>query len=140
MTRNQWKLFEDRDDALVDALFRLRATPNIIVSCPPVFPLPADDKIHESTNSLLSLMCEISEPLFFLTVIQSALSRYLASHAKDEPSKSGINTGLKARASGYLFGLTGIGMCILRMSSEVVRIEAPKLSLWVEEVSLRLLR
>ena len=32
MVRNQWALFEDREDALVDTLFRLRATPNIVVS------------------------------------------------------------------------------------------------------------
>ena len=85
-------------------------------------------------------MCELSEPLFFLTVIQSALTRYLASHPVDEPSKSGIDIGVKARASGYLFGLTGIGMCILRMSPDVIHIEAPKLSSIVEEVCPDVLR
>ena len=80
-------------------------------------------------------MCEVSEPLFFFSVLQSGLSRYLASHPVDEPSKTGVYTGIKARDSGYLFGLTGIGMCILRMSTDVIRIEAPKLAPILAEVS-----
>jgi len=95
----------------------------------------ADTKVHESTNSLLSLMCEVSEPLFLFAVLQSGLARYLSAHPADESGKNGVYTGLKARASGYLFGLTGIGMCILHMSPDVVRIEAPKLAPLMSEVS-----
>ena len=32
MVRAQWLLFDDREDPLVDALFRLRASSNLIVS------------------------------------------------------------------------------------------------------------
>ncbi|KAK4684711.1 hypothetical protein P7C73_g5453, partial [Tremellales sp. Uapishka_1] len=127
LVQNQWVMFEDHDIALCDALFRLRACQS--------------SSVMESTNSLISLLTEVSDPLFFLSVIRGALDRYIASHP-DTPSSSSTSTlgsststngqaGLtaqKARASGYLFGLNAIGMCILRMPKEVVEVEAARLS------------
>jgi CLIP-associating protein 1/2 len=43
--------------------------------------------------------------------------------------------GEAARASGYLFGLNGLGMCILRLPSEVVVVESKHLEPVVMDVS-----
>lgn len=83
----------------------------------------------------MSLLCEVSEPVFFSLVLQSALRRYLDSYPATTPASAGISNETDARSSGYTFGLTSIGLCVLRMPVEVVRIEGPKLAPLISEVS-----
>ena len=124
----QWVMFEDHDIPLCDALFRLRASTSGIVL--------------ESTNSLISLLTEVSDPLFFLGVLHGALSRYLVLYPPGETEVLAASTtstngdattgrvmdGEAARASGYLFGLNAIGMCILKLPKEVVEVEGRRLA------------
>lgn len=102
-------------------------------------------QILESTNSLISLLCEASEPLFFSSVIMGSLQRFLAQYPAEALNSSRANgptrkpevvSGEAARASGYLFGLTGLGLCVLRLPKEVVSIEGAKLGPLVMEVSI----
>lgn len=129
MVQHQWVMFEDHDIPLCHTLFSLRATRCSI--------------IIESTNSLISLLCEVSDPLFFLGVLTDALRSYLASHpigidhlTANSPSStrngdeiSGQTlTDEAARASGYLFGLNAMGMGILKLPKQVVEIEGRRLA------------
>lgn len=147
MVQHQWALFEDRESSLVDALFRLRASDNHIVSNPgtPYFQSnPADQcQILESTYSLLSLLTSATDHLILLGIIQSSLDTFLlhnggpARHSASEtnaetvdlsalPSAAGASTE-QIKTSGYIFALNGIGMCILRLPAPVVLVEASRL-------------
>ena len=104
-------------------------------------------KILESTNSLISLLAEVSDPLFFLGVLRDALSQYLAcfpdvaesqASATSHTAESAMNAE-RSRASGYLFGLNGMGMCILKLPKEVVEVEARRLASVITDVSPRFL-
>ncbi|EIW72825.1 hypothetical protein TREMEDRAFT_42004 [Tremella mesenterica DSM 1558] len=133
MVQHQWDMFEDHETTLCDALFRLRACKSSI--------------ILESTNSLISFLTEVSDPLFLLSVLSASLDRYLVRHPPEEMERimekldistsstiNGAETGQKvlrgekARASGYSFGLNAMGMCVLRLPKEVVRIEGKNLA------------
>lgn len=98
-------------------------------------------QILESTNSLVSLLTEVSEPVYLLGLLRASLDRYISSRSSEhDVSANGSETDPskgKARASGYLFGLNAIGMCILRLPAAVVEVEAPKLTGPVMQVSLR---
>lgn len=95
-------------------------------------------QIIESTNSLISLMTEISDSVYLLGLLRASLDRYIAKHQNhdDANGESSHSTQAKARASGYVFGLNAIGMCILRLPAPVIEIEAPKLDGAVIDVSL----
>lgn len=79
--------------------------------------------------------------MYLLGLLRASLDRYLS----NSPTGNGgtangtANTPdvsqVKARASGYLFGLNAMGMCILRLPAAVVEIEAPKLNTPVMDVS-----
>lgn len=59
--------------------------------------------------------------------VTSAFSQLSVSSSKESPEKM-------TRNSGYLLGLTSIGMCVLRLSAPVVVSEGPKLGQIVMEV------
>ena len=140
MIQHQFDLFEDRETPLIEALFRLRST--------------ASPVILESTNSLLSLLIATGEPLYLLSALQSVMksvSRPLPVH-QAVPNGSGSHdangdaasgpgnearkqNGEKARMSTQVFGLNGIGMCIMRLPKEVVEVEGPHLAPLLQEVS-----
>jgi hypothetical protein len=96
---------------------------------------------------LLSLLTEICDPVYLLGLLRASLERYIASqqpaqangngngYGHDAPSTSAL-IGLKAQASGYLFGFNGMGMCILRLPAPVIEVEAPKLSALATRVCL----
>ena len=107
-------------------------------------------QILESTNSLISLRAEVSDPLYFLGVVRGSLERFLLAHPADHAddltssvtSTNGNGTeseqiwhGEKARASGYLFGLNAMGMCILKLPREVVEIEGRRVGSLIMGVS-----
>lgn len=88
-------------------------------------------------------------------MIKGSLDRYLAAHEVDVDvpvenlsistasnstvvgaGNGAVNVGEKARSSGYMFGLNGIGMCILKLPVEVVEIEVKGLQKFVMQVSL----
>ncbi|ORY28597.1 clasp N terminal-domain-containing protein [Naematelia encephala] len=100
----QWPLFDSHEVALVDALFRLRATKSAVV--------------HECTRSLVSLLTEASDPLYLLSVIRGALDRFLAANLAESD---------RVRVSGFGFGLISLGMCIVRLPKEVVLVEGRRL-------------
>ena len=64
------------------------------------------------------------------------------------PNGNGLSNGgttapadlVRIRASGELFGLTGIGLCILRLPREVVEIEGARLAPLVMDVSFQSLK
>lgn len=85
----------------------------------------------------MSLLCEVSEAVFLLSVIRLALIRYLERHTADDIAKAGQYPVSEARSSGFLFGLTALGRCALRIPPAVLRIEVPPLAPLVSEVSLR---
>jgi hypothetical protein len=100
------------------------------------------EQILESTNSLISLLAEICDPVYLLGLLRASLDRYIAIHAVTPEvgangNRAEISTlhGVKAQASGYLFGLNGMGMCILRLPAPVIEVEAPKLASVVTKVS-----
>ena len=146
MIQHQWVMFEDHDIPLCDALFRLRATRSSIVRlrCTVRSSLMGVIQILESTNSLISLLAEVSDPLFLFGVLRDALSQYLAcfpdlavsqASAASHTAGSAMD-GERARASGYLFGLNGMGMCILKLPKEVVEVEARRLATVITDVSI----
>jgi CLIP-associating protein 1/2 len=124
MVQNQWCLCETREDALLDAVFKLRSSTNPV--------------ILESTNSLVSLLTEVCDPPFLLSLLHSALDRFLAAHIS-EVNKVGENEvhGERAIAAGYNFGLNAMGMCIIHLPKEVVELEAKRLEKQVMAVSRR---
>lgn len=98
-------------------------------------------QILESTNSLISLMTEISDPVYLLGLLRASLDRYISSHhlqPGDANGETSDQIAARARASGYLFGLNAIGMCVLRLPAPVIEIEAPKLTGAIMDVSLHL--
>ncbi|WVW80419.1 hypothetical protein I302_102400 [Kwoniella bestiolae CBS 10118] len=130
MVQHQWTLFDGHEHELLEALFGLRAS--------------HDATILESTNALISLLTQISDPMYFMTLLRSSLARFLSDH----PSTSTLDAGQenldgmsrlslsgnapsseqeRIRNSGWLFGLTSLGMCILRLPEAVVRVEGEKL-------------
>lgn len=96
-------------------------------------------QILESTNSLVSLLTETSDPVYLLGLLRASLDRYINSRQAGNGASTNSDTPdineAKARASGYLFGLNAIGMCILRLPAAVVEVEAPKLTRPVMQVS-----
>lgn len=99
------------------------------------------EQILESTNSLISLLAEICDPVYLLGLLRASLDRFIAIHTVTSEvgaNGNGASTlhGVKAQASGYLFGLNGMGMCILRLPAPVIEVEAPKLASVVTKVSL----
>ncbi|WWC96688.1 hypothetical protein V866_003560 [Kwoniella sp. B9012] len=126
MVQHQWILFDGHEQELLETLFRLRAS--------------HDATILESTNALISLLTQISDPMYFLTLLRSSLSRFLSEHPsasdQDTPNGDGISrlslNGTqqetdRIRNSGWLFGLTSLGMCVIRLPEAVVEVEGPKL-------------
>ena len=98
-------------------------------------------QILESTNSLVSLLTEISEPVYLLGLLKASLDQFISSRQGGQNGAAadgeGVNpTEAKVRASGYLFGLNAIGMCILRLPAAVVEVEAPKLARPIMQVRL----
>ncbi|WVO13086.1 hypothetical protein L204_100696 [Cryptococcus depauperatus] len=125
--QHQWQLV-DNIQKLCQTLFKLRESHDAV--------------ILESTNALISLLVQISDPMLLLLELRTSLNHYLSEHPPPLPNvTSSITTthsGLflntvretpevKIRNSGYLFGLTSIGMCVLRLSAPVVTSEGPKL-------------
>ncbi|WWD05459.1 hypothetical protein V865_003536 [Kwoniella europaea PYCC6329] len=126
MVQHQWILFDGHEQELLETLFRLRAS--------------HDATILESTNALISLLTQISDPMYFLTLLRSSLSRLLSEHpsASDQDTANGDGISRlslngtqqeteKIRNSGWLFGLTSLGMCVIRLPEAVVEVEGPKL-------------
>jgi len=151
MIQHQWIMFEDRDIQLCEALFLLRASRSSIVSRLHHAALFSAHcaQILESTNSLISLLAEASDSLFFLGVLRDALAGYLeavpTSTKEDLPTScsttngntaSEVVTGERARASGYLFGLNAMGICMLKLPKEVVEVEGRRLAPVISEVSI----
>ena len=145
LVQHQWSLFDEYSSGLCLVLFRLRTCRSSI--------------ILESTNSLISLLAEVSDPVFLFTELRTALDSYLQQHTdgslsastaelslasstnsrNDETGSSNVCTGEQARASGFLFGLNAMGMCILKMPKQVVRNEAAHLGPLVMSVSVAFL-
>lgn len=103
---------------------------------------PTHLQVLESTNALISLLAETSDPLFLLSILRRGLASYLLLHPVEEVAEAeadaqvlGQLLGEAARASGNLFGLNGMGMCILRLPSEVVVVESKYLEPVVMDVS-----
>ncbi|OCF43209.1 hypothetical protein I317_02916 [Kwoniella heveanensis CBS 569] len=133
LVQHQWALFDGHEQELLEALFRLRAS--------------HDPTILESTNALISLLTQIADPMYFLTLIRSSLDRFLSDHPAPSPSESSndpdhagdafsrlsLSSGHKEssesriRNSGYLYGLTALGMCVLRLPEAVVEVEGRRL-------------
>lgn len=106
----------------------------------------------ESTNALISLLVQISDPMLLLFNLRSSLDRFLTRHPAPSSSSTDSSDPMTSalsqlslssskespekmtRNSGYLFGLTSIGMCVLRLSAPVVVSEGPKLGQIVMEV------
>ncbi|WVQ85520.1 hypothetical protein IAT38_007685 [Cryptococcus sp. DSM 104549] len=125
IVQHQWPLVEDVQK-LCQALFKLRAS--------------HDATVLESTNALVSLLSQIADPMLLLLNLRSSLDRWLGDHPAPAASNdvasvlAGLSLGAvketpeqRIRNSGYLFGLTSIGMCVLRLSAPVVGSEGPKL-------------
>ncbi|WVR05607.1 hypothetical protein IAU60_002628 [Kwoniella sp. DSM 27419] len=130
MVQHQWPLFDGHEEQLLDALFSLRGS--------------RDPTILESTNALISLLTQIADPIYFMTLIRASLDRFLRQHRPESkaeaPGDGGLSNGFsmlslgqasgsadKTRDSVHLFGLTGLGMCVLRLPEAVVRVEGGKL-------------
>ncbi|KJE04556.1 protein STU1 [Cryptococcus gattii NT-10] len=136
IVQHQWPLVDDTQ-RLCRGLFRLRESHDAV--------------ILESTNALISLLVQISDPMLLLFNLRSSLDRFLTNHPvplssfADSPdpvtsaisqlsvSSSKESPEKMTRNSGYLFGLTSIGMCVLRLSAPVVVSEGPKLGQIVME-------
>ncbi|ODO07599.1 hypothetical protein L198_01180 [Cryptococcus wingfieldii CBS 7118] len=133
VVQHQWCLVDDVGK-LCQTLFRLRASQDAV--------------ILESTNALVSLLVQISDPMLLLLSLCSSLDKFLAGHPPASPSAPRLSEGQdpltaalsqlslgpeketpeeRIRNSGYLFGLTSVGMCVLRLSAPVVVSEGPKL-------------
>ncbi|WWD18182.1 hypothetical protein CI109_102631 [Kwoniella shandongensis] len=132
LVQYQWTLFDGQEQTLCDALFRLRASHDVYVL--------------ESTNALISLLVRVSEPIYFLAILRTSFQTFLQQHPT---SSSSSNTGngvastsndlsqlslsgdrepdQRVRNSGYLFGLTSMGLCVLRLPAAVIEAEGPKL-------------
>ncbi|OCF56681.1 hypothetical protein L486_05535 [Kwoniella mangroviensis CBS 10435] len=126
MVQHQWILFDGHEQELLETLFRLRASHDAI--------------ILESTNALISLLTQISDPMYFLTLLRSSLSRFLSEHPSTSDQDTANGDGVsrlslngtqqetdKMRNCGWLFGLTSLGMCVIRLPEAVVEVEGPKL-------------
>nr|XP_018264986.1 uncharacterized protein I303_03168 [Kwoniella dejecticola CBS 10117]OBR87144.1 hypothetical protein I303_03168 [Kwoniella dejecticola CBS 10117] len=128
MVQHQWMLFDGHEQELLETLFTLRES--------------QDPTILESTNALISLLTQISDPMYFLTLLKFALDTFLTNHPRTQDSTddklsqlslssdsdSNTKSSERIRNSGWLFGLTALGMCILRLPSAVVEVEGAKLS------------
>lgn len=91
----------------------------------------------ESTNSLISLLTEICDPVYLLGLLRASLGRYVSAQQPINTNGNGVAArSMKLDASGYIFGFNGMGMCILRLPAPVIEVEAPKLASIVTEVSL----
>ncbi len=88
--------------------------------------------------------------MFFLGVLRDALGQCLASfpiedseslststssHHGNGDSPIQVNDGETARASGYLFGLNAMGMCVLKLPEEVLEVEGRRLAPIISKVS-----
>lgn len=115
LVQNQWPLCEDREDSLLDALFQLRTSTGSMVL--------------EATNAMVSLLTEVCDPPFLLSLLHSALERFISTVRMGAglPSKEQVY-GERAAAAGYSFGLNAMGMCILHLPQEAVEVEAKQLA------------
>ncbi|OXG25622.1 protein STU1 [Cryptococcus neoformans] len=136
IVQHQWPLV-DGTQRLCHGLFRLRESRDAVVL--------------ESTNALISLLVQISDPMLLLFNLRSSLDRFLTRHPAPSSSSTDSSDPMTSalsqlslssskespekmtRNSGYLFGLTSIGMCVLRLSAPVVVSEGPKLGQIVME-------
>lgn len=115
LVQNQWSLCEDREDSLLDALFQLRTSTNTM--------------ILEATNAMVSLLTEVCDPPFLLSLLHSALERFISTvRMGSGPPSSEQVYGERAAAAGYSFGLNAMGMCILLLPQEAVEVEAKQLA------------
>jgi CLIP-associating protein 1/2 len=89
----------------------------------------------ESTNSLISLLAEICDPVYLLGLLRASLDRYISAQQVESNGNGVTHQASKVEASGYLFGFNGMGMCILRLPAPVIEVEAPKLASVVTDVS-----
>jgi hypothetical protein len=81
----------------------------------------------------MSLLADVCDPPFLLSLLHNALERYLdanpsASGRSDNGGHDVGNTGGVVRAAGYTFALNAVGMCILHLPKEAVEVEAKRLS------------
>ncbi|WRT65948.1 uncharacterized protein IL334_002899 [Kwoniella shivajii] len=132
MVQQQWTLFDEHEQELLEMLFRLRASHNLTML--------------ECTNALISLLTQISDPIYLLTLLKSSLDRFLLEHpSTSTPSENTESTTTdgsarfsvtgkakespeeRIRNSGWLFGLTSLGMCVLRLPQAVVEVEGGRL-------------
>ena len=94
----------------------------------------------------MSLLSELSDPLFFLSVLRGAYDRFMMQYSSTIAKGGHVSNGLngaksstdedRIRASGELFALTGFGLCILKLPNEVVHIEGSRLAPVVMDVSI----
>jgi CLIP-associating protein 1/2 len=89
----------------------------------------------ESTNSLISLLAEICDPVYLLGLLRASLGRYISAQQGESNGDGVTHQSSKVQASGYIFGFNGMGMCILRLPAPVIEVEAPKLASVVTDVS-----
>lgn len=115
LVQYQWPLCEDREDALLDVLFQLRTSCNSMVL--------------EAANAMLSLLTEVCDPPFLLSLLHTALDRFIATVKNEAVASSNDRiSGERAAAAGYSFGLNAMGMCILHLPLEAVEVEAKQLA------------
>ncbi|WWC88149.1 uncharacterized protein L201_003054 [Kwoniella dendrophila CBS 6074] len=138
MVQHQWVLFDGHEQELVEALFRLRES--------------HDATILESTNALVSLLTQISDPIYFLTLLRSSLEQFLNEHPSPYSTQENVQDGMsnsesntsnhsdkekkekeRIRNSGWLFGLTSLGMCILKLPEPVILVEGNSLGKIIEQ-------
>lgn len=98
----------------MDALFQLRTSTNAVVL--------------EATNALVHLLTEVCDPPFMLSLLHSALSRFIGSVAGVPGASDREIYGPRATAAGYSFGLNAMGMCVLHLPREAVEVEARQLA------------
>lgn len=115
LVQNQWSLCEDREDALLDSLFQLRTSTN--------------GMILEATNAMISLLTEVCDPPFLLSLLRAALERFISTVRTGTGFTSRDQVyGERAAAAGYSFALNAMGMCILHLPQEAVEVEAKQLA------------
>lgn len=117
---NQTSLLEGRESELFSALFKARYCNTAEVS--PLgdsFSLPVliIFKILEATKTIRDALAMQIEPVYGLTTMHSALRTFIAEPVQDASVK----------ASTHAFGLIALGKFILRLPSEVLEEELPRL-------------
>jgi hypothetical protein len=62
-----------------------------------------------------------------MSLLRSALDRYLEANPPQSERGSASGTGGAVRAVGYSFALNAMGMCILHLPPEAVELEAQRI-------------